>query len=585
MILLLFISSGLFLGWYLGAKAAPNIFGTVVTTKMVHFKLVAFVSGIFVILGAVLQGAGGTETLANLATVDALGGAFTVALCAGLTVFSLDNYKLPSSVTQAIVGAILGWSFFSKTGVDLPTLGKIVTTWISAPILGALIAPMIYLLLRYYLRRSRLHIIKLDFYIRIALVVVGAFAAYVIGANNIPNVIAVFVSAFPDFSLNFGVGTWTSFTLISFLGGFAIAVGIYTYGRKAIEKAGNGIMEFTPESAFVVVLSQSLVLFLFTSAALSNFIQSLGLPSIPLVPVSTSQVIAGSVLGISLLKGVGEVNYNLLLKSLIGWLLTPMVALVTTFFSLFIVQNVFKIVVSQKLNTNDTAITIVPGKSSSVINIPVPGDHSLLIISFTLIISLMLVVYLQLRKHQLSLRIQSEKSREESHYNEMHKALTDIEVKTVQLENSALSTRLQEKRNEVINFALNISEQRKYLEMLSEKIEEAYQEEETTKRKEVLKETLISLHQKMSFSNEMDDLYIKAEKVHNDFPAKINERYPDLTEQEKRLTILLRVGFSSKEISSIMNISPKSVEIGRYRLRKKLKIDNKINLTHFIKNI
>ena len=585
MILLLFISSGLFLGWYLGAKAAPNIFGTAVATKMVHFRIVAIISGIFVILGAILQGTGGVETLNNLGSIDAVGGAFTAALCAGLTVFVLNSYKLPSSTTQAIVGAIIGWSFFSKTGVDLPTLGIILTAWISAPVLGALIAPIFYLLLRFYLRRSRLHLIKLDFYIRIALVVVGAFAAYTLGANNIPNVIAVFVSAFPAFSLNFGVISWSGTTLIPFIGGIAIAAGIYTYGRKTIEKAGSGIMELTPESAFVVVLSLSIVLFLFSSAALSGFMQSMGLPSIPLVPVSGSQVMAGSILGISLLKGVGEVKYNLLGYSLIGWILTPLVALVSTFFSLFIVQNVFKIVVVQRLDATETVRSIVPDKSSSVINVPVAGDHSLLIIAFTFITALVLVVYLQLRKHQLNLKIQTEKSREESHYNEMHKALTDIEVKTVQLENSALSTRLQEKRNEVINFALNISEQRKYLEMLSEKIGEAYNEEETARRNEVLKETLISLHQKMSFSHEMDDLYLKAEQVHNDFPAKINEKYPDLTEQEKRLTILLRVGFSSKEISSIMNISPKSVEIGRYRLRKKLKIDNKINLTHFIKNI
>jgi DNA-binding CsgD family transcriptional regulator len=121
--------------------------------------------------------------------------------------------------------------------------------------------------------------------------------------------------------------------------------------------------------------------------------------------------------------------------------------------------------------------------------------------------------------------------------------------------------------------------------MLAGKIEDAYREEEHSKRREILKETLTSLHQKMSFSQELENLYLKAEKVHNDFPARITEKFPDLTEQEKRLTLLLRVGFSSKEISSIMNISPKSVEISRYRLRKKLNIDNKVNLTSFIKNI
>jgi DNA-binding NarL/FixJ family response regulator len=260
-------------------------------------------------------------------------------------------------------------------------------------------------------------------------------------------------------------------------------------------------------------------------------------------------------------------------------------ALITTFFSLFIVQNVFKIVVSGKLATADAAMLVSPIKDSVAINIPMNGNFTLLVIAFSLITSISLLVYLQLKKHQLHFRIQTEKSREESHYNEMQQALTDIEVKTVQLENSALSTRLQEKRNEVINYALNIGEQRKFLEMLAKKIEDSLREEESEKRNEILKVTLTSLHQKMSFSHELDDLYLKADKVHNDFPAKINEKFPDLTEQEKRLTILLRVGFSSKEISSIMNISPKSVEISRYRLRKKLEIDNKTNLTNFIKNI
>jgi phosphate/sulfate permease/DNA-binding CsgD family transcriptional regulator len=586
MIVFLFISAGLFLGWSLGAKDAPNIFGTAVVTKMVNFRMAAIVSGLFVILGSLLQGGGGgTETLQKLGSADALGGAFTIALCAGLTVFFFTKYKLPSSSSQAIVGAIIGWCFFSNTVVNQATLGIIVASWISAPVLAAIIAPLLYLLLRYFIRRSRLHIIKLDFYIRIVLVVVGAFAAYSLGANNIPNVTAVFISALPEIQLNLGVASLNSTTLVFFFGGVSIAAGIYMYGRKALGTGGVALVELTPESAIVVVFTQALTLFLFTSSTLANLLKSLDLPLLPLVPVSSSQAMFGAILGISLLKGVGEVKAKLLGNLLTGWILTPLVALVTTFFSLFIVQNVFKIVVSGKLTTVDAATLVSPTKDSVAINIPMTGNFTLLVVALSLIISISLLVFLQLKKHQLHFRIQTEKSRKESHYNEMQQALTDIEVKTVQLENTALSTRLQEKRNEVINYALSIGEQRKFLEMLAGKIGDSLREEESEKRNEILKVILTSLHQKMSFSHELDDLYLKAEKVHNDFPAKINEKFPDLTEQEKRLTILLRVGFSSKEISSIMNISPKSVEISRYRLRKKLEIDNKTNLTHFIKNI
>ena len=81
-----FLTSGLFLGWTLGANDAANVFGSAVGSKMIRFKQAAIIASIFVILGAVLQGAGGSHTLGKLGSVDALGGAFTVALAAGLTV-------------------------------------------------------------------------------------------------------------------------------------------------------------------------------------------------------------------------------------------------------------------------------------------------------------------------------------------------------------------------------------------------------------------------------------------------------------------------------------------------------------------
>ena len=54
----LFLSSGLFLGWSLGANDAANLFGTAVGTKMVRFATAALVASVFVVLGAVSGGAG-----------------------------------------------------------------------------------------------------------------------------------------------------------------------------------------------------------------------------------------------------------------------------------------------------------------------------------------------------------------------------------------------------------------------------------------------------------------------------------------------------------------------------------------------
>lgn len=89
----------------------------------------------------------------------------------------------------------------------------------------------------------------------------------------------------------------------------------------------------------------------------------------------------------------------------------------------------------------------------------------------------------------------------------------------------------------------------------------------------------------MSFSDEIEQIYQQAEQVNDEFPNRLTTVSPNLSPQEKKLALLLRVGFSSKEIAPLLNISPKSVEIARYRLRKKLDLKKEENLTQFIKTI
>ena len=80
--IIIFLLGGLFLGWSLGANDAANVFGTAVGTRMVQFKTAALVCSVFVILGAIISGAGTTETLGKLGTINALPGAFAACVAA-----------------------------------------------------------------------------------------------------------------------------------------------------------------------------------------------------------------------------------------------------------------------------------------------------------------------------------------------------------------------------------------------------------------------------------------------------------------------------------------------------------------------
>lgn len=359
--ILFFLTSGLFLGWSLGANDASNVFGSAVGSRMVTFRKAAIIASICVILGAVIQGGGAAHTLGKLGAVNAIGGSFTLALAAAITVYMMTKFSLPVSTTQAIVGAIIGWNLFTGNRTDSGTLTKIVATWISGPVLGALFAILLFMLISRIKRVSKIHLIRFESYIRTSLLVVGAFGAYSLGANNIANVMGVFVPAFNLQPLDLGIFTLSSAQQLFLLGGLAIAAGIITYSKKVMETIGTNIVELSSEAAMIVVLAQSLVLFIFSSSGLSDFFVKLGLPAIPMVPVSSSQVIVGCVIGIGLYKGARNINFKLLGEIAVGWLATPVMSGVLAFFSLFFIKNIFNIDVGHKAEGIIDQTSLQPG--------------------------------------------------------------------------------------------------------------------------------------------------------------------------------------------------------------------------------
>lgn len=379
--ILLFLISGLFLGWSLGANDASNLFGSAVGSHLISFRKAAVTASVFVIIGAVAQGTGTTETLGKLGNVNAIGGSFTVALAAAVTVYLMTRYALPVSTTQAIVGAIIGWNIFTGNHTDAKTLTQIVTAWIEGPVLGAIFAVILYIALKKIKRAFEINIIRFESFLKTGLIVAGAFAAYSLGANNIANVMGVFIPAFNLNELHIGFLNLSSAQQLFLLGGIAIAAGIITYSKRVMETVGSNIMELSSEAALVVMLAQALVLFLFSSTSFAVFLKGIGLPSFPMVPVSSSQVIVGSVIGIGLYRGARNINFRVLGEIASGWIATPLVAGLTGFFSLFFVKNIFGINVGGK------------NPESPDLNVPVPSpaDESLSSVVQYLILALFII--------------------------------------------------------------------------------------------------------------------------------------------------------------------------------------------------
>mgnify|MGYP002639936525 CR=1 FL=1 len=597
---LFFMSSGLFLGWTLGANDASNVFGSAVGSKMIKFKQAAIIASIFIVLGAVFQGSGGSHTLGKLGSIDALGGAFTVALAAGIAVFWMTRLKLPVSTSQAVVGAIIGWNFFTNNPTDMSSLTKIVTTWISGPILGGIFAVLLFLLLQFVLKRSKIHLIRLDAYIKFALLLVGAFGSYSLGANNIANVVGVFVPSAPNISIDFGFFSLDGTQLLFLAGGISIAIGVLTYSKKVMMTVGNSLMKLNSETAIVVVLAHSLVLFVFSSQGLSDLFVSIGLPEIPMVPVSSSQAIVGAILGIGILKGGRNIQIKVIGKIALGWIITPVIAGLISFIALFFMSNLFNLQVSQnpsKFVKGDVVIEQTNTISDPVISNAIahkdlineiePTTIHLYKITVVVII-VVLLIFLIYQIFIIQKLKDKDKVVEEAdgvlRYNSQQNIL-EHELKSSNRVREKLEQEIESKEKEQKKIALSIIRKNEILLELKTEIERIKSKPEESLRFSDLNTLKILILDNLSIEKERKSLDKYIKELNDSFFINLEKKYPGLTDNEKKLCSLLRLKLTSKEIASILNITPKSVEVNRYRLRKKMNISKNEKLTKIIRKL
>ncbi|MFK5878586.1 MAG: inorganic phosphate transporter [Flavobacteriaceae bacterium] len=602
---LFFLTSGLFLGWTLGANDASNVFGSAVGSKMIQFKKAAIIASVFVILGAVLQGAGGSHTLGKLGSVDALGGAFTVALAAGIAVFWMTRLKLPVSTSQAVVGAIIGWNLFTNNPTDVNSLTKIVITWISGPILGGFFAVVLFLLLQFILKRSKTHLIRLDGYIKFALLIVGAFGSYSLGANNIANVVGVFVPSAPNIVIDFGFFSLDGTQLLFLAGGISIAIGILTYSKKVMMTVGSSLMKLNSETAIIVVLAHSLVLFVFSSQGLSNFFVSIGLPEIPMVPVSSSQAIVGAILGIGILKGGRNIQLKVIGKIALGWLVTPVIAGLISFIALFFMSNLFNLQVSQnpsKFVKGDVVIeqTNIVSKASTsetlsletlkeVDSKNLPASTTVHLYKTTVIIIIAVLSVFLMYQIFVIQKLKGKKkldTEEEGifHYNSQQIVL-ESELKSTNEAKQKLEKEIDYKEKEQKKIALSIIRKNEILLELKTEIERIKSKPEESLKFSDLNTLKILILDNLSIEKERKSLDKYIKELNDSFFQNLEKKYPGLTDNEKKLCSLLRLKLTSKEIASILNITPKSVEVNRYRLRKKMNIGRSEKLSKVIRKL
>lgn len=161
------------------------------------------------------------------------------------------------------------------------------------------------------------------------------------------------------------------------------------------------------------------------------------------------------------------------------------------------------------------------------------------------------------------------------------KLITDIQLKNTELEKRKLNDELTYTNRELTSFGVSIVQKNKFIENLKKDIKD---NTSTADCKSINKITsLITQH--LSIDKDIEEFQNHVEQVNQGFYTKLNNLFPSLSNDDKRICALLRNSLSSKDIATLFNISARGVEQKRYRLRKKLGIDTNVNIVEFLKNI
>lgn len=128
---------------------------------------------------------------------------------------------------------------------------------------------------------------------------------------------------------------------------------------------------------------------------------------------------------------------------------------------------------------------------------------------------------------------------------------------------------------------MQIAHKNDFLNKLKLRLDTIAKSINTVSQKEVL-ELIRNIDNDLKLDKDWQRFELHFDEVHSGFTKKLKEMYPDLTPSELRLCAYLRLNMTTKDIAQILNISVRGVEISRYRLRKKLKIDSDTNLVDFM---
>jgi len=224
------------------------------------------------------------------------------------------------------------------------------------------------------------------------------------------------------------------------------------------------------------------------------------------------------------------------------------------------------------------AVEDISGESHTV-SFPIEISYPWFLHWMTIIIYIIFVAAIVLIIKRIN-KIRSDRQKVEY----LSKIRAENEEKMVKAKNEYLQAELKNKSRELVNYTILLRKRNEVLQQLKSRLVIAGNPYKISNSVETQKLVEI-INSNLSDKNEWAIFKIHFDAAHSDFLEKLKALHPSLTPSDLRFCAFLRMNLNSKEIASLLIISLRSIEVKRYRLRKKLKLQHDQNLIEYLMTI
>ncbi|MDJ1501937.1 tetratricopeptide repeat protein [Xanthocytophaga agilis] len=196
--------------------------------------------------------------------------------------------------------------------------------------------------------------------------------------------------------------------------------------------------------------------------------------------------------------------------------------------------------------------------------------------------ALLVIALLVLYQQRSNLRKKKELLVKNEELYKAQQALAQAELNNSQLREGQLLEQLEFRNKSLTTHTLNMIQKNSIMEEIRETVSEVLKSAPKNEPSSIYSRLMKLVDYSFSLDKDWDDFKMYFEQVHHEFFSKLKESHPELSSGELKLCALVRLNMNLKESATVLGISPESVKTARYRLRKKLELEEETNLTDYL---